>query len=415
MRQNKLLSLLFATLLLDMIGVGMLIPVIPSLFTDPTAPTFLLASYSETGRYIVAGLVTALFGLMQFIAAPILGELSDHYGRKKLLALGVGTLAISNLVFAFGITITSLAVILISRMIAGIAGANFSIAQAAIADVTVPEDRAKNFGLIGAAFGLGFILGPLLGGWLAGASGNPAVPFLFAGILGIVNLLMVAFIFPETHKATERAGSVTFLKSFHNITAAWNDRDVRPVYMVGFLSMLGFTFFTSFISVFLAEQFQFSETMTGIYFAIVGVWIIFAQAVVVRFVTARYSERSILLVVLPVLALVIALQGLVPHVMYLYAMMPIMASAFGLVTTSVPALVSKGVSGEQQGAALGINGSLQALTQGIAPIAAGLVSGALGLTMAFIFGALFVLISFFVVYSIPERVEPRIKNHRRVV
>jgi DHA1 family tetracycline resistance protein-like MFS transporter len=391
MSRNKLLFLLFATLLLDMIGVGMLIPIIPSLFTDPTSPSFLLFGYSETSRYVIAGLTVALFGFMQFLAAPILGELSDIYGRKKLLALGVGTLAIANLVFAFGIEIASLSVLLISRAIAGIAGANFSIAQAAIADVTRPEDRAKSFGLIGAAFGLGFILGPLLGGWITGATGNPAIPFLFAGMLGILNLLMVSFLFPETRRVNTKTSPLSVLKAFHNIQSAWRDVDVRPVYIVSFLSMLGFAFFTSFITVFLVERFNFSETDTGIYFAVVGLWIIFAQVVVVRFVSARYSERTILLWTLPVLALVIALQGFAPNVMFLYALMPIMASAFGLMSTAIPALVSKGVTADAQGAALGINGSLQALTQGIAPLAAGVVSGVLGLPAAFLFGAAFAL------------------------
>ncbi|MFM2374436.1 MAG: hypothetical protein RLZZ234_431 [Candidatus Parcubacteria bacterium] len=393
MNRNKLLFLLFATLLLDMIGVGMLIPIIPSLFTDPTSTSFLLTGYGETSRYVIAGLVTALFGFMQFLAAPILGELSDLYGRKKLLAIGVGTLAIANLVFAFGIEIASLSVLLFSRAIAGVAGANFSIAQAAIADVTRPEDRAKSFGLIGAAFGLGFILGPLLGGFITGATGNPAIPFLFAGMLGVVNLLMVSFVFPETHVVAPQRGSLSLMKAFHNIEAAWRDVDVRPVYAASFLSMLGFAFFTSFITVFLVERFGFSETDTGIYFAVVGLWIIFAQVVVVRFVSARYGERIILLWTLPILALVIALQGFAPNVIFLYALMPIMASMFGLMSTAIPALVSKGVSAESQGAALGINGSLQALTQGIAPVAAGVVSGIFGLTTAFVFGAALACVS----------------------
>ncbi len=391
--KKNVLLVLFFTLLLDMIGLGMLIPVIPSLFTDPSSPSFLLASYGETGRYVIAGLVTALFGVTQFLAAPILGELSDLYGRKRLLAIGVATLAIANLVFAFGIEVGSLLVLLLSRAIAGLAGANYSVAQAALGDVTAPEERAKAFGLIGAAFGLGFILGPLIGGWLSGATGNPAVPFLFAGMLGIVNVLLVSFVLPETRVVTGREGKPSMMKAFHNIREAWNDVDARPVYASGFLAILGFAFFTSFIPVFLVERFGFSETTTGIYFAIVGVWIIFAQVVVVRFMTARYSERTILLWSLPILAGTIALQGYVPHEAFLYAMMPVMAATFGLVSTAIPALVSKAVSPERQGAALGINGSLQALTQGIAPLASGIISGIFGLAFSFVVGAALALVS----------------------
>src|SRR5205814_9452572 len=109
-------------------------------------------------QFLIAGLVTALFGIMQFIAAPILGELSDVFGRKKLLILGIGILAFSQLLFAIGIIQKSLIILLISRSVAGLAAANFAIAQAAIADITEPKDRAKNFGLIGCAICIGFIL-----------------------------------------------------------------------------------------------------------------------------------------------------------------------------------------------------------------------------------------------------------------
>lgn len=400
MHKKSILPVLFLTLLLDMIGVGMLIPVIPSLFTDPTSSSFLLSGYSEHSRYLIAGLITALFGLMQFLASPILGELSDLYGRKKLLALGVGVLAISNLVFAFGIEIRSIILILVSRMVAGIAGANFSIAQAAVADVTEPKDRARNFGMIGAAFGIGFILGPLLGGWIAGSTGIPSLPFLFAGILGIINLSLVFFRFPETHVPTStHKGSLPIFKAFQNIRQAMTDHDVKPAYGASFLSMLGFAFFTSFSSVYLAEQFSFSETETGIYFALVGIWIILGQTVLVRILSSQYSERKLLLWAFPILGASIALQGLVPHEAYLYATMPFMAGSMSIISTALPAIISKGVSSERQGAALGINGSLQALSNALAPMAAGIVSGALGLTGTFLVGALFVFIAAYVMRS----------------
>jgi len=176
-RQTRVLWIIFGTLVLDMIGTGMVFPIIPILFTDPSSPSFILEGYSQSAQFAIAGLVTALFGLMQFIAAPILGELSDVYGRKKLLLIGVGVLAASQALFGFGIIMSSWTILLIARMIAGLAGANFSIAQATIADVSEPKDRAKNLGIIGAALGIGFILGPLLSGSIANATGTPRRPF----------------------------------------------------------------------------------------------------------------------------------------------------------------------------------------------------------------------------------------------
>lgn len=375
----------------------MLIPIIPSLFTDASSASFLLTGYSVKAQYLIAGLVTALFGLMQFIAAPILGELSDMYGRKKLLTLGVGVLALSQLLFATGIAFHSLFILFISRAIAGIAGANFSIAQATIADVTTPENRARNFGLIGASFGLGFVIGPVLGGTLVGATGSASVPFVVAGILGIINVLSVTFFLPETHHVRAEKKKVTFLRALHNIQHAYADFAIRPFYISSFFVMLGFGFFTTFIAILLSERFDFSESMTGAYFGFVGVWIIFAQVVVVRMLSRRYRDESRLLYALPIVSTCILLQPFVPQVMFLYFIVPIQACAFALVTTSIPALISKRAGSEKQGMTLGINSSLQALSQIIAPLSAGVISGTFGISSPFVVGAFFIAFAFGIV------------------
>src|SRR3989344_9080356 len=237
--QKKTLPVLFATLLIDMIGIGMVIPIIPIIFTDPGSPSFLLHGYSQNAQYLIAGATTALFGLMQFIAAPILGELSDVYGRKRLLTVGVAVLVLSQLLFGFGIEVASLGLLLFARAVAGLAGGNFSIAQASIADVTEPKDRAKNFGLIGGAFGIGFILGPLLGGWIAHLMDNAAAPFYLAGILGIINFVFCLIFLPETHKNLKAEHNFHFLKGIHNLQAAIKDRQVRRIYLASFLYMSG--------------------------------------------------------------------------------------------------------------------------------------------------------------------------------
>ena len=124
-KQKRVLPILFITLMLDMIGIGMVIPIIPVIFTNPHSPAFLLVGYSVQMQYLIAGLVTALFGLMQFFSAPILGELSDVYGRKRLLTVGVAVLAVSQMLFGLGIQIASIGLILFSRAVAGIAARSF--------------------------------------------------------------------------------------------------------------------------------------------------------------------------------------------------------------------------------------------------------------------------------------------------
>lgn len=391
--QKKVLPILFATLLLDMVGTGMVFPIIPILFTDPSSHAFLLQGYSQGMQFFLAGLVTALFGLMQFIAAPLLGELSDVYGRKKLLSLGVGTLAVSQILFGFGIEIASLSLILFSRAIAGLAAANFSIAQATIADVTEPKDRAKNFGLIGAAFGTGFIIGPLLGGWIAGLTGNPAAPFWFAGALGIINLVFLTLMLPETNLNPRASKGFTIFKGIRNIQAAIRDVDARPVYLTTFLYMSGFTFMTSFMGVFLVGKFGFDETGVGTFFGAVGAWVIFAQLVLLRILAPKYSERKIVRYTMLIMGSTMILWPFIPSAPWLFVAMPFIAVSQGLTMANLTSLVSKSVSAERQGAALGINGSLMAFAQGLIPLVAGIGTGAIGIATPLIAGGLLVLLA----------------------
>ena len=383
--QKKTLPILFITLMLDMIGIGMVIPIIPVIFTNPHSPAFLLVGYSVQMQYLIAGLVTALFGLMQFFSAPILGELSDVYGRKRLLTVGVAVLAVSQMLFGLGIQIASIGLILFSRAVAGIAGGNFSIAQASIADVTDPKDRAKNFGLIGAAFGIGFILGPVLGGLIASSTGNAAAPFWCAGVLGIINMISLTFFLPETHRPDAlKARSFHILKGIHNIMDAARDVTARRLYLASFMYVAGFTFFTSFSGIYLVARFGFSESAIGTFFGVIGIWIVITQLFILRVVTRLYNERTILRISLVALATALIMYPFMPSIFFLYALLPFLAVASGLSMANMSALVSKSVSADRQGAALGINGSLQALSQGVIPLLAGIGSGALGIYAPFL-------------------------------
>ncbi len=396
--QRKILFVLFATLLIDTIGIGMVIPIIPTIFTNPASHDFLLAGYSTQMQYFIAGLVTALFGLMQFIMSPILGELSDAYGRKRLLTIGVAVLAISQLLFGFGINIGSVALLLFARTVAGIAAANFSIAQASIADVTEPRDRAKNFGLVGAAFGIGFILGPLLSGWIAGITHSAAAPFWVAAALGVLNVLSVTLFLPETHKLKTGAHTFHVLKGIHNIQAAFRDKDARPVYLTNFLYMSGFSFFVSFIGIFLVGKFALSESAIGTFFGIIGAAIVVTQLFILRALAHRYSERAILRYSILTTAFGLLLYPFAPSAFILFALAPIISIPQGLTMANMTALISKSVSPERQGAALGINASLVAFSQGVIPLIAGVGAGVIGLSLPFFTATALMLFAWFVLF-----------------
>jgi MFS family permease len=389
--QKRVLPVLFGTLLIDMIGFGMVLPIIPILFTDSSSPAFLLAGYSQGAQFFIAGAITALWGLTQFIAAPILGELSDVYGRKRLLRFGIAILALSQFLFGFGVGVASLALLFFARAMAGIAAGNAGIAQATIADVTAPQERAKNFGLIGAAVGVGFILGPLLSGWIAGLSHNPALPFYVAGALGILNVLSVSLFLPETNTRPKTAHAFTVTKGVRNIRAAMQDVATRRVYLTNFLYMSGFTVFASFFGIFLVQVFGFSERNTGTAYAAVGVCVVVTQLVILRVLAARYSERTILRYSIVLVSICMVLSPFVSNVVLFSAFIPLIAVPHGLTLATVPALVSKGVTAEKQGAALGINASLVALASGLAPIVTGIGSALLGVRMPFVAGGVLVL------------------------
>lgn len=396
--QKRVLAVLFGTLLLDMIGVGMIFPVLPAIFTDSTSPYFMLQGYSVEMQFFMAGVLTALFSVVQFIVAPLLGELSDVYGRKRLLTIGIAVFALSQLVFGFAIAVMSLPLLFISRAISGLGAANFSIAQAAIADVTPPQDRAKNFGLVGAAFGIGFILGPLLGGVISDLSASATAPFWVAGALGIINLVFVTWFLPETRKVSaEERHRFDVWRGLHNVRSAITDVDARPVYLTNFLSQAGFAFFTTFIGILLVVKFDFTPGMVGAFFAVVGIWVAITQAVILRLVLDRFKDKTILRWGLVMLAFSSASYAFLPNVVALYAVMPLVAIGQGLAIATITALVSKGVSESKQGVALGINGSILALANGVGPVLAGAGSGFLGISAPFVIGGILILMSWFVV------------------
>lgn len=397
---RKALAVLFSTLLLDMIGIGMVFPIVPIVFTDPSSPSFLLQGYSAAAQLFMAGLVTAIFGLMQFFAAPVLGELSDIYGRKKLLLVGVGVLAFSQALFGFAVQAGSLVLIFVSRAVAGIAGGNFSIAQAVIADVSKPEDRAKNFGLVGAAFGLGFIIGPVLSGWIAAQTGSAAAPFWFASMLGLLNTMSVMFFLPETRThIREQVSRFSLLTGIRNIVAALEDHVLLPYYLINFLYYTGFAFFTSAIGLLLVARFSYDEAGIGLFFGVVGVWVVLTQGFLIRIVSRRFSEHTLLAVTIPVVGVSIVAFALVTNPALLYAVIPLMAIPQGISMANLTAILSKHVSHDRQGAVMGINGSLSAFSQGAIPLVAGGIAALIGITATLLVGAVFFFAAWYVLYT----------------
>ena len=186
LKGNPLLAV-FMTIFIDMLGVGILIPVFPLLILPNSPDNILPTGWTIQQGFILFGWLSAAYPLAQFFAAPILGQLADRYGRKKILAISITGTMFGYILFAIGIATHNIPLLFASRILDGFTGGNISVAQAAIADISTAKNRARNFGLIGMAFGLGFILGPYVGGKLADPSViswfNAQTPFYFTAAL----------------------------------------------------------------------------------------------------------------------------------------------------------------------------------------------------------------------------------------
>ncbi len=406
MRQ-KPLAVIFLTVLVDLIGVGILIPVMPQLLANPDSPHYLLSGAVASGRgFVLLGALTAIYPLMSFLAAPILGQLSDRYGRRKVLAVCLAGTSIGYSLFAVAILLKSIPLLFLSRILDGITGGNISVAQAAVADVSKPEDRAKNFGMIGAAFGLGFILGPFIGGKLADSSFvswfNATTPFWFAAILAALNFASVMLFFPETRKLDPVTKVFNWLRSLGDIGRAWRWKELRSLFITGFLFYSGFSFFVSFFNVYLTDRFGFTEGRIGEYFAYIGFFIVLAQAFLIRVVSKRWSESHILRVSMLGTAFSVFSMLLVREAWQLFLIPPLMAASNGLTVASLSATVSKTAGPDRQGEILGLNASIQSLSNALPPLLAGFVAARLTPEAPIAIGAL-ICLSAWIMFGLTTR------------
>lgn len=367
------LLILFLVVFLDLVGVGILIPVLAPLMKDP-ASLIAPAAWSEQTRNIALGLLIAAYPIAQFFGAPILGTLSDRFGRKTLLKASLFGTMIGYLLFAYGLLTHQLWLLYVSRALDGFTGGNIGVANSAIADMSTPANRAKNFGLIGMAFGFGFIVGPLLGGTLSDSSliswFNPTVPFWFAAGLSAFNLIFLAFAFEESLKEKVHRPVHPFI-GFTHLRKAWKMENLRTIFLVIFLHSLGFCFFTQFFPVFLVDKFHSTEGQIGTIFGYIGIWIAFAQGFFTRIVARHFSPPKVLPYALVGLCLTLFAITLPSTVAGIFLIQPFMAIAEGLCFPNETAVLANLCDPNEQGEAMGISQSLRALGQAIPPLVAG--------------------------------------------
>ena len=376
--KNKKYSILtiFFTVFLDLLGLGIIIPILPALLLDPIGG-ILPITYSFSARTLLYGFLIASYPLAQFFGAPILGALADSRGRKKLLILSLFGTVVGYAVFIAGILTGNILLLFLGRALDGFTGGNISIAQSAIADISTEETKARNFGLIGMAFGLGFIIGPYVGGKLS----DPAVvswftyatPFYLSIFLASLNVLLVVLNFPETI-AKVRLVKVNAFTGFSNIRKAFSYKNLRVMFLVVFLLTVGFNFFTQFFQVFLYGKFKFTQSQIGDFFAYMGLWIAISQGAVLRPLSKKFKSAKILSVSIILLAISFPFLLIPKDRFWLYLIVPFIAIFQGLNQPNGTAIISNLSDKDKQGEILGINQSISSLAQAIPPIIAGFVT-----------------------------------------
>ncbi|PKQ44536.1 MFS transporter [Confluentibacter flavum] len=373
--QTKFLAVIFLAVFLDLLGVTIIIPVIPALFEGEHA---MFSGFQVGTRSLLYGLLIGCYSIMQFIGAPVLGALSDRYGRKPILSIALTGAFIGYTLFGYAILENIIWLLFLARMVPGFMGGNIAVIYSAIADISSEKEKIKNFGLVGSAFGLGFIIGPGLGGVLADKSVvswfNYATPFWFTAILTLINIILIRFFFPETLKVRTNK-KISILQGVNNLKKIAFLSNLKNVFAIVFLVTLGFTFFTQFYSVHLFRKYGYSVKDIGTLFLWTGIFLVIAQSFIVRIISKMYLPKQVLKWSLLFLSLFLVLLIFCDETWKIYLMNALIALAFGISSPNLTGLVSNNAEPNQQGEVLGLNQSITSLAQVLPPLIGGLLLG----------------------------------------
>jgi len=364
----------FVTVFLDLVGFGIVIPLLP-----------LYAQRFGAGAVAVAWLL-AIYSLMQFLFAPAWGRLSDRIGRRPVLLIGLFGSAASYL--ACGVA-GSLPLLFAARALNGVSGANIGVAQAYIADVTRPEERARGMGMIGAAFGLGFIVGPALGGILS--RWGFAAPFLAAAALTCANALLAVARLPESlppDRRAERPAGLTLADRARMLFGRATPARLRALYLAGFLFTLAFAGMEGTFSLWADERWHVTPHGVAYLFAYLGIVSTLAQGGAVSRVVRRIGERRTALAGVGMVAAGLAALALAPSWPALFVALGLVSFGQGLASPTVSSLISRQGGPGEQGRLLGIYQSLSALGRAGGPVAAGVALAHVGVAAPFLSASL---------------------------
>jgi DHA1 family tetracycline resistance protein-like MFS transporter len=386
--KRRPLLVIFLTVFIDLVGFGIVIPMSPYLAREFGASP------------LQVGLLMAVYSAMQFLCSPIWGRWSDRLGRRPILLVSIAGTGLAHLLFFYSGT---LALLFVARTLAGVFGANISTATAYIADVTESKDRSKSMGLIGVAFGLGFICGPALGGLLT--AWGEQTPALAAALLSLINFILAYFILGESLAPENRRdqGGHRSTKRISRILTKIRQPLVGSLLGTHFLFGLGMANMEASLFLYVQDKFSWTMKQASFGFAYVGICIAITQGLIVRRAMPRWGEKNLL--ILGLLLFILSLLGIAiaPTVAALAVAMTIQAIGHGLINPSLMGSVSLLTPSDEQGETIGVSHSLGALARILGPPVGGLVYAQWAPSAPFFLGAGLAAVGLWVTWRVREK------------
>jgi DHA1 family tetracycline resistance protein-like MFS transporter len=391
MNRTVSLWLVLFVIFLDWMGIGLVYPMFSTMLFHINSP-IVAPQVSEAMRGIYLGLLLSAMPIAQFFSGPVLGIFSDQKGRRPLFLLSLLLGVIGYLFCMVGVLLGSIAVLVVSRFLVGIAAGNAAVVSATVADLSDSENKAKNFGLYSMACGVGFTIGPFLGGKFSETSF--ATPFLIAGAATLLNFFLVFFLFKETHW-TRKTASIRLGDGIRNVRKAFQMPDLRALFFTILMFCFGWSFFYEFIPVTWIADYQTDAPLIGLFYAYgAGVYAL-SSGLLIRPIVSRYQHSTILLASL--LLLGVFMLGLLSHptIHWVWIYLPIFNFLVALVWPTFTTMVSDQAGKDAQGEILGLSQSIQSAAFALSPLIAGSALGA-NPQMPILLGGIAVLMAAFI-------------------